>query len=196
MNWRMKALGACAVLLLVAAGCGDDDDTTDATGGDDVVDDGGSDDTSGDDAAGDDGAGEDAGDDGATSDGAGSGGGGTLVLGDETIPLDSARCFLQEQDAAAGGGKILLTGQGMGVNAEGEEVLVDFTRWDEDSDFTGDDILVDIGDPFSGDTESYSFTGDIGAVSVDGSTISASGITFVNFDNDPPETVGSVVINC
>ena len=45
------------------------------------------------------------------------------MIGDETITLDSARCFLEEQDAAAGGGKILFVAQGFGTNAAGEQLV-------------------------------------------------------------------------
>ena len=127
-----------------------------------------------------------------TEDGAG---GGTLVLGDETIKFDGAQCFLQEQDAAAGGGKILFVAQGSGINAAGEEVLLDVSRYDEDSQFVGDDVSVDIGDPFSGAAVSWTGGGDIGTVTVDGSTVSAGGLTFENFD-EGTEQPGSFEINC
>lgn len=122
-------------------------------------------------------------------------GGGTLVLGDETITFDSARCFLEEQDAAAGGGKILFVAQAYGTNAAGEELVIDVSRYDEDSQFAGDDISVDIGDPFGDDAISYSARGDIGTVAVDGRSLSADGLTFTDFDAGL-EAAGSFEIDC
>ncbi|MDW3218068.1 MAG: hypothetical protein R8F63_05590 [Acidimicrobiales bacterium] len=195
MKILTRILGILALLALVAAGCGDDsgDDGTSA-GADDssAADDGSSDDSSADDSSADDSSGDDSG----STDGSGGGGtGGTVVLGDETITLDSARCFLQEQDAAAGGGKILFNAQGYGTNAAGDELVVDLTRWDEDSQFTGDDIIVDIGDPFSDDAVSYSATGEIGMITVDGSNLSTGEILFTNFDPFE-ELPGSVQLSC
>lgn len=196
-------LVAIALVALLAAGCGDDgDEPGDPAGDSDTSDEGGDDQSTGDEPdAGDDDAADDetavdepAGDDGGGSAGSG-GGGGTLVLGDETIALDSARCFLEEQDAAGGGGKILFVAQGFGTNAAGDELVVDLSRYDEESQFTGDDILVDIGDPFSDDAVSLSASGDIGTIVIDGSTLSASGLTFDNFD-DGSQTPGSVQVNC
>jgi len=167
--------------LLFLAACGGDDDSDSDGGGDD----GGGDATA---AATTDG----------NSGGSSGGGGadaGSLTLGDETIPLDSARCFLQEQDVVGSPGKILLTGQASGTNADGEELLLDFTRFDEDSNFTGDDILVDIGDFRSGDAQSYSANADLGTVQRDGDTLTASGLTFKDFDAGV-EVTGSFEIKC
>ncbi|MEQ8842518.1 MAG: hypothetical protein RIB98_16160 [Acidimicrobiales bacterium] len=195
-----------AVLALLATACGDDDGgdtaeqpTTDAATDDDsdTADD--DSDTADDDSSGADDDAEMADDDMADDDGAeatpSAGGGGTLVLGDETITLDSARCFLEEQDAAAGGGKILFVGQGSGTNADGTELLLDVSRYDEESQFTGDDITVDIGDPFSDDLVSYRAAAEIGTVQIDGSVMSADGLTFSNFDLGE-ELPGSFQLNC
>lgn len=184
MGFRRTWLIGAAALVLILAACGGDDDG--ATGADA-------------DAPGTTAAPSDAGS-AATSDddepAAPSGGdGGELVLGAETITFDSARCFLQEQEAAAGGGKILFVGQAFGTNAAGEEVMVDVSRYDEDSQFYGDDILVDIGDPFSDDLVSYLGGADSFIVSLDGSTLSADGLTFRNFDDDT-ELSGSFRIDC
>jgi len=122
-------------------------------------------------------------------------GGGTLVLGEETISFDNTRCFLQEQDAAAGGGKILFVAQAFGTNADGDELLIDVSRYDEDSRFAGDDIVVDIGDPFSAEAVSWRANAELGTIQVDGSTVSADGLTFVNFD-DFSEMPGSFRISC
>jgi hypothetical protein len=131
---------------------------------------------------------------GSTASGSG-GGGGTLVLGDETIELDSARCFLREQASAGGGGKILLTGQGTGTNAAGEEVRLDFTRYDEASQFTGDDISVEVG-PLA-DATSYTARLDLGAVDRSGSTLTATDIPFQSFgDRGITQVTGSFTLNC
>lgn len=122
-------------------------------------------------------------------------GSGTLVLGEETITFDSARCFLQEQDAAAGGGKILFVVQAFGTMADGEPLTIDISRYDEDSQFTGDDILIDIGDPFSGDSVSLSAVMPLGHVAVNGSNVAADGLTFDNFD-EATQVSGAFDIAC
>ena len=181
---------AAIALTLIAAGCGDDDDgaapATNATGGTAAPAT----------TAAPTNAGTEAPSGGNDEPAPPSGGnGGELVLGDETITFDRARCFLEEQEAAGGGGKILFVGQAFGTNAAGEEVALDVSRYDEDSQFTGDDIIVDIGDPFSDDAVSLQGSADLGTVSVDGSTLSADGLTFVNFD-DATELSGSFRIDC
>ncbi len=158
------------------------------SGDDTAADDSSGDDSAADDSSGDDSSGNGAGD-------AGGGNGGTLVLGDETIAFDGARCFLQEQEAAAGGGKILFVVQAFGTNAAGDQLSIDVSRYDEDSQFTGDDIIVDIGDPFSDEAVSLMASADLGTVAIDGSTLSAGALTFVNFD-DMSEQGGSFEINC
>ncbi len=189
---RVRALIMTGVVLvLVAAGCGDSDDSADETESEAASPDttaAASDDSVADesDSTAPAGGGDDSG---------GGGNGGTLVLGEETVSFDSARCFLEEQDAAAGGGKILFVAQAFGTNANGDPISIDVSRYDEDSQFTGDDIIVDIGDPFSDDAVSMAANGDIGTVVVDGSQLTASGLTFVDFD-DMSEQAGSFEINC
>lgn len=122
--------------------------------------------------------------------------GGTLTLGDETITLDSARCYLEEQDAF-GGGKILANAQGFGTNAAGEEVMLDFTRFDEDTDFTGDDIVVNVGDFMTGNSVEYHVTLDLDSVSIDGRNVSADGFTLTSFDMDSPSALeSSFALSC
>jgi len=183
MGLKRTWMIAAVALVLIVAGCGDDDDGA----------------ASGNDAPATTAAPSDAGTTVPSGDddepAAPSGGNGELVLGDETITFDSARCFLEEQEAAAGGGKILFVAQAFGTNAAGEQVAIDVSRYDEDSQFTGDDIIVDFGDPFSDDAVSLSAKADVGTVSVDGSTLSADGLTFRNFD-DNTELTGSFRINC
>lgn len=182
----------CVGLVLVLVGCGDDDaDNGDGTSSTGDSADSGDAEGSGDSADSGDAEGSDGG--GSDDSGGGAAAGGTLVLGDETIALDSARCFLEEQDAAGGGGKILFVGQGFGTNAAGEAVTLDVSRFDEDSQFTGDDIIVDVGDPGSG--VSLQAVEELGTVQLDGRTMSADDLTFSNFD-DFSEQTGSFVLNC
>ncbi len=120
---------------------------------------------------------------------------GTLVLGEETVEFDSARCFFEEQDAVGGGGKILFVAQAFGETAAGEPIVIDVSRYDEDSRFTGDNIIVDFGDPFLDDFVSMSAHTDLGTVTVDGSSLSASGLTFLD-SSGMAEQSGSFQINC
>lgn len=170
-----RSVAALALLAVALTACGGDDDASDGAPSDAQNDEAGEED--------------------ATAQAGSGSGGGTLTIGDETITLDRARCFLEEQDAAAGGGKILFVAQGFGTNAAGEDVTLDVSRYDEDSDFAGDDILVDIGDVLAGESVGLSAGGVIGTVTVDGSTLSADGLTFTNFD-DATDQPGSFEINC
>lgn len=131
----------------------------------------------------------------ATTQAAGGGSAGFVTIGDETIEFDSARCYLQAQDAAAGGGQILLTGQGFGTNAAGDAISLDFSRYSADSQFAGDDISVGIGDPFSDSHQELLAHVDLGGVDLTGSTLSASGLTFKNTD-DGSESTGAFELNC
>ena len=196
MRNRLIGLVGAVLLALVLTACGgDDDDTTDAGSTSDSA--SASDDAPADDADATADTSADDADESEQADDApaasGGGGGGEVVLGDETITLDSARCFLEEQDAAGGGGKILFVGQGFGTNAAGDEVILDVSRYDEDSQFTGDDIILDVGDFATG--ISWNVTADLGTVQLDGRTMSADGLTFVNWD-DFSEMAGSFVLNC
>lgn len=119
-----------------------------------------------------------------------SGGAGTLTLGDETIALGSARCYLQSQTAA--GQEILWNGQASGTNAAGEDVRIDVSRYDESSQFAGDDVSIDIGE--LGNTASWTGRYDIGTVDLSGKTISASGIEMKNEQFESAQV--SFEINC
>jgi hypothetical protein len=112
---------------------------------------------------------------------------GSVTIGDETIEFESARCFLQEQDVSGSPGKILLTGQGFGTNAAGESLTLDFTRFDEDSNFTGDDVTIDVG-PLS-----YIGVADLGTVQRDGDTLSATGLELSDFGANETATVDFVL---
>lgn len=153
---RMLAMASVAVLL-TAAGCSSDSS--------DGADDSGSGDAT---AA-------DSGDSGSTADAGPTGGAsGTLTLDGEEIELTGGQCYLEEQPAAAGGGSIEATAQADGTDADGDPILIDFTRFSADNQFAGDDVSLTIGDPFSPDARSLSGTSDAGTVSIDGSTVSAS----------------------
>ena len=178
-----RVLPVLIVMVMVIAACGDDDASINNDGGN------GSN-TEATTADGSDTGGSDSG-----AQGGGGGSAGFVTLGDETITLDSARCFLQPQDAAAGGGQILATAQGFGTNAAGDQVAVDFSRFSEDSQFAGDDVKVDIGDPFSDSAVSYGGSVAIGGVDLSGSTVSATGFVLNNFA-DFSELLAHFEINC
>ncbi len=126
-----------------------------------------------------------------------SGMGGTLVFGGGLIALDSARCFLQEQDAV-GGGKILFVAQAFAVTAGGDEIALDVSRYDEDSQFAGDDVKIEISHPEERELAmSLSSIGDIGTVTLDGSSVTSAGdLTFTSEVDDSIEFIGSFEINC
>ncbi len=130
-----------------------------------------------------------------------SGSGGTLVFAGGAIALDSAECFLEEQDAA-GGGKILFAAQALAIAAGGDGIVLEASRYDEDSQFTGDHVKIDIipgaGDPEEpqGTPESFSSIGDIGTVTADDSSVASAGdLTFIS-DAYDGEFIGSFEINC
>jgi hypothetical protein len=174
----VRALILAGALALVVAGCGDDDGDTDTA--DDATDQ-----TTGN--------GTDQSDDDAAATGS-DGGGGGMTLDGEAITFDSARCFLEEQPAAAGGGSIELTGQAVGTNAAGDEVSIDFSRYSEESQFAGDDLSVVVGAPTDPDAVSYSGRADSGTVSLDGTTLSASDFSVAG--DDLAEVTVSFEIHC
>lgn len=104
------------------------------------------------------------------------GGGGTLTLDGQAIAIGRTQCTFDPQEAAAGGGQILFVGQGYGETATGEEVLLDLSRFDEASMFTGDSVSLTVGDPFSEDAANYSLMGGEGSITVDGSTLSGQDV--------------------
>ena len=142
---RGVAVSAIVLLLLVAGvACGDDDDSDDAA--DEPTSTAAADVDDGDESSEDD---SDTGHE--ASGGSSLGGAGTLTLGDDVIALDSALCYLQEQDVSGSPGKILFTAQARGTTPAGESFILDVSRYDEDSLFTGDDIKVQVGDPSGAD---------------------------------------------
>ncbi len=127
--------------------------------------------------------------------GAPAGDAGTVVLGDETIAFDSARCDMQEQAAPEGGGKILFSIQAYGSNANGDEIRVEVSRYDQDSQFVGDKIELVIGDPFSADAVKWNADDVIETVALDGQTAIANNLTFTN-GADGTTVAGSFEVHC
>lgn len=150
-----RAIATAAAAALLVAGCGDD-------GGDSGV----AEDAGSPAGGGGEGGGESTG-------GELTGGSGTLVVDGEAVELTTVRCFLESQPAAAGGGNILFVVQGEGVDADGEAVLIDVSRFDEGSQFAGDDVEVYVGDVVSGEATELSAGGPAGTVTLDGSNASA-----------------------
>lgn len=201
-----------AVLMVAAAGCGGDDDSNGATGttlvagGPAVTADGSDDATAGDgvaDAIDDtsDAPTSDAGsaDDDADGDAGGAGDDSadtTLVFDGEAMIMMGSMCYLQEQDAAVGGGKILFVGQGRGTTADGTQpVLLDVSRYDEDSMFAGDSVSVVIGNPAGDDVRSFSSISETGIVAVDDSGMSAQDVVLLS-DDDGSEVTATFTIDC
>jgi len=120
---------------------------------------------------------------------------GTLILGSEIISFDSVRCVWEEQDALIGGGKVLFEAKALGVDANGDELVADVLRMDEDNNLTGDHIIVGIGDPFSDAPVAWMASVELGMFTISGSTVSADGLTFQN-RYDLSELEGSFSINC
>lgn len=152
-----------ALLLAIAASCGSDDDSTsdqrDPNGTEAPADDAG------------------------TPDQGGGGGTSTLVIDGVTYETDGGRCHLEPQDSAGGGGQILATAMATFENDEGDQMLLDFTRFDADSMFHGDDISLAVGD--FADGLSYRTSLDEGTVSVEGSVVSAADVELTEVEADP-----------
>ncbi|MCZ7527741.1 MAG: hypothetical protein M5U14_15990 [Acidimicrobiia bacterium] len=188
MSSAMRTVAAGALALVLVGACGGDDDEGASTPQDAVeATDGGE--------ADDDATENDSADDGSDAAQPPGSGGGTLDLGGEAISLTGSRCYLEEQDAAAGGGKILFVVQGTGTDAAGDEVLIDVSRYDDESQFAGDAIDITVGDPMSGEAAGYSTIAPTGTVTLDGSTASADAVTLVD-DADGSEVAVSFEISC
>lgn len=184
-NTTIKAVALVAVTTLLLVGCGDGDD---ATGSNDTT--AAADETPGSGAGGS--GDSDTGDTGDAESGEGSGtsdGSGSLVLDGETIQLTTVRCYLEPQEAAAGGGNILFVVQGEGENAQGEAVMIDISRYDDGSTFAGDVVDINIGDVLSDDVVSLSAMAPTGSVNLDGSTASAEGLTADDMETGESRTV-------
>ncbi len=185
-----RILAASTLVLALSTGCADSDDE-DTTAPEATTDPAGAPATSG--SPGDEADEPDSDRD--AADAATSGGDGRLVLGDETIEFDEILCMLEPQDAAAGGGQILFVGQGMGVDAAGQDVLLDVSRYDQDSEFEGDVVSVEIGDLMAGDNVSLESRSPVGTVTVEGSTIRLDQMTLENVE-DGSQQAASFELTC
>jgi len=175
-----RTIATAAAVALLVAGCGDDGD---------------------DDAAPTQETDSDATDSGATGAGdpggsGGSGGGsGTVVLDGEAVELATVRCFLESQPAAAGGGNILFVVQGEGANADGETVMVDISRYDDESMFAADVVDLYIGDVTTGDAIEVSASVPTGTVTLEGSNVRADDLAAEDFEALTEHTI-SFDIDC
>ncbi|NLV56203.1 MAG: hypothetical protein GXY13_11385 [Acidimicrobiales bacterium] len=133
---------------------------------------------------------EDAGDGGDGGGGTvgGGGGGASLTVDGEAIDVGSPLCYLEPQDSAGGGGQILATAQVSGTNADGVRVALDFTRFDADSTFHGDDITLDVGE--LGDSVGFAASLDEGTIEVADGVVSGDDITLTE-----PGSGDSVVVS-
>lgn len=184
-----RTVALAAVAGLVMAGCGDDGEPT-ASNAPTVA----GDETPGSEAGGsggDEGDGETGQDQGAGA----SPGSGSIVLDGETISLDDVRCFLEPQPAAAGGGNILFVVQGEGENPQGEAVMIDISRYDDDSTFAGDLVDIYVGDYMAGDALELSAMTPAGSVELVGSTATAEGLTVEDVESGSSTSV-SFSIDC
>lgn len=182
----MRGAVILAALALVVAGCGDDDGSADA-GGAPAIDDSSSSDASSSGGSSDDGSGSGGG----STDGGSSGGGSSsLVIDGENIAIAWAACYLEPQELG-GGGNILVTARASGTNAAGDPVVLDFTRYDADSMFHGDDITIEVGE--MADATTYSALLDEGAIAVSGGAVSGQDITA---DDAGTEVVVSFELAC
>lgn len=175
---RLTILAVAAVAALLATGCGDDAETTssdptaqadNADSTDNSASDGSSD-TSSNDADPD------------ANTGSSSGGSGTLVLDGESIELDTVLCHLESQPSAGGGGNILFVVQGQGVDADAEPVMIDISRFDDESMFAGDSIEVYVGEVTAEEGTSLTASLPTGTVTLAGSKATADGLTLENLD--------------
>lgn len=188
LNKISRTVGLVAVATLLVVGCGDDDEPTasnetsaaaDGTAGSAAA------------ASGD----EDSGGAGSSQVSGAGGGSGSIVLDGETIQLDSVRCHLKPQPAAAGGGNILFVVQGEGENSEGNAMTIDISRYDDGSTFAGDVVDIYVGDVMSDDVVSLSTMAPTGSVELDGSTASADGLTLEDSEAGTSKTA-AFTIDC
>ena len=182
-----RTVALAAVAGLVMAGCGDDGEPT-ASNAPTVA----GDETPGSEAGG---SGGDEGDTGQDQGSGASPGSGSIVLDGETISLDDVRCFLEPQPAAAGGGNILFVVQGEGENPQGEAVMIDISRYDDDSTFAGDLVDIYVGDYMAGDALELSAMTPAGSVELVGSTATAEGLIVEDVESGSSTSV-SFSIDC
>jgi hypothetical protein len=176
--------------LLLVAGCSDGGDTASTTQPDASAVTGG----------GDSGASTTASSDGPRDDPSSGEGSGsskdTLSFDGEEMVMLGSRCYFEEQDAAAGGGTILFTVEATGTTKDGlDKIVVDISRYSEDSDFAGDSVSLTVGDPMLGDAMTYSEIAPANTVSVEASS-SASVDDMVLLSDDGSEHTVSFDITC
>ena len=159
-----RTIATAAAVALLVAGCGDDGDEdaapTQETDSDET----------------------DSGATGAGDPGGSGGGSGTVVLDGEAVELSTVRCFLESQPAVAGGGNILFVVQGEGANADGETVMVDISRYDDESMFAADVVDLYIGDVTTGDAIEVSASVPTGTVTLEGSNVRADDLAAEDFE--------------
>jgi len=109
---------------------------------------------------------------------------GAMILGGEEIAI-SLRCFFEEQPRAGLGGVFTHSAQGRGTNAEGEPVVLDLTRARAEDGTVGDDINVDIGDPFGDDMVSLRAVGPEGLIQFGEASASADDVEVSQFGAEP-----------
>lgn len=114
--------------------------------------------------------------------GASGGSGATLVLDGETLTAKGALCHLEAQDVSGGDGKMLATAMATFEDASGNRVHLDFTRYDADSRFHGDDVTIDVGELGEDLDADARKSFDEGTVAIDGRKVSASELELVRSD--------------
>lgn len=184
---KNKAMVAVAALALLATGCGSDDDTaTDDPATEASVSDAQANDTAADGTS-ESGTGDSAADDADSA--TRTVGTGSAQLDGETIEVDEVLCYLEPQPAASGGGNILFVVQAHGTNAAGEPVMVDVSRYDEDSIVAGDTVDVVFGEVAAADTVQWGYRSEAEAVTLAENTVSARDLTMDNFETMTQHTV-------
>lgn len=108
-----------------------------------------------------------------------------MTLDGEEIPVESVRCFFEEQPRAGLGGVFTHTAQASGTNADGEPVTLDLSRARGEDDVVGDNVIVDIGDPFADDSFSLTAGGPEGLLEFGEASVSADGVEVTRVGADP-----------
>lgn len=114
---------------------------------------------------------------------------GSLIFGDEAIPIARFRCFFEEQPRAGLGGVFTHSAQGEGTNAAGEAVLLDMTRARAEDDTIEDHLSVGIGDPFGDDYVEYNVGGPEGLIEFGDASAAASDVEVSDFSSDTSFTI-------
>lgn len=114
---------------------------------------------------------------GSGSGGSGGGGQNSLVIDGENVPIGNGLCHLEPQELLGGGdnGMILAAVMASGTNSAGDRVEFDFTRYDADTVFHGDDLNIEIG-PLTDPIE-YRIQLDEGTIPIVDGVLSAADLT-------------------